>query len=217
MLPKNLPRGIWMLGFVSLFMDVSSEMIHAILPLFVVGTLGASAALLGLLEGHRRGHRPDLEAVLRRAQRPLGQPQGAGAAGLWPGGGGEAAVPAGDLGGVGLRRPLHRPGGQGHPRRPARCAGGRHRAAGTARCRLRPAPVAGHGGRLRRSADRHRADVAVPVRPAQRHVGGLHSRAHRRRLPRLRRGGAAAPGAGREEAGLRPCAPRPRSAAPSGR
>ena len=48
---KNLPRGIWMLGFVSLFMDVSSEMIHAILPLFVVGTLGASAALLGLLEG----------------------------------------------------------------------------------------------------------------------------------------------------------------------
>ena len=48
---KNIPRGVWMLGFVSLFMDVSSEMIHAVLPLFVVGTLGASAALLGLLEG----------------------------------------------------------------------------------------------------------------------------------------------------------------------
>lgn len=48
---KRLPRGIWMLGFVSLFMDVSSEMIHAILPLFVVGSMGASAALLGLLEG----------------------------------------------------------------------------------------------------------------------------------------------------------------------
>ena len=50
-MPKNIPRGVWMLGFVSLFMDVSSEMIHAVLPLFVVGTLGASAALLGLLEG----------------------------------------------------------------------------------------------------------------------------------------------------------------------
>jgi MFS family permease len=50
-MPKRLPRGIWMLGLVSLFMDVSSEMIHAVLPLFVVGTLGASAALLGLLEG----------------------------------------------------------------------------------------------------------------------------------------------------------------------
>lgn len=48
---QKIPRGVWMLGFVSLFMDVSSEMIHAILPLFVVGTLGASAALLGLLEG----------------------------------------------------------------------------------------------------------------------------------------------------------------------
>ena len=48
---KSIPRGVWMLGFVSLFMDVSSEMIHAVLPLFVVGTLGASAALLGLLEG----------------------------------------------------------------------------------------------------------------------------------------------------------------------
>ena len=47
----RIPRGVWMLGFVSLFMDVSSEMIHAILPLFVVGSLGASAALLGLLEG----------------------------------------------------------------------------------------------------------------------------------------------------------------------
>jgi MFS family permease len=48
---KAIPRGVWMLGFVSLFMDVSSEMIHAVLPLFVVGTLGASAALLGLIEG----------------------------------------------------------------------------------------------------------------------------------------------------------------------
>ncbi len=48
---KAIPRGVWMLGFVSLFMDVSSEMIHAVLPLFVIGTLGASATLLGLIEG----------------------------------------------------------------------------------------------------------------------------------------------------------------------
>ncbi len=46
-----MPRGVWLLGLVSLFMDVSSEMIHAVLPLFVVGTLGASAANLGLIEG----------------------------------------------------------------------------------------------------------------------------------------------------------------------
>lgn len=48
---RAIPRGVWMLGLVSMFMDVSSEMIHAVLPLFVVGTLGASAALLGLIEG----------------------------------------------------------------------------------------------------------------------------------------------------------------------
>ncbi|MFH1748330.1 MAG: MFS transporter [Planctomycetota bacterium] len=40
-----------MLGLVSLFMDVSSEMIHSLLPLFMVGTLGASAVMVGLIEG----------------------------------------------------------------------------------------------------------------------------------------------------------------------
>lgn len=46
-----LPAGVWALGLVSLFMDVSSEMIHALLPVFVVGTLGASAIWLGVIEG----------------------------------------------------------------------------------------------------------------------------------------------------------------------
>jgi MFS family permease len=46
-----LPGGVWALGLVSLFMDVSSEMIHALLPVFVVGTLGASAVWLGVIEG----------------------------------------------------------------------------------------------------------------------------------------------------------------------
>ena len=48
---RKLPAGIWALGFVSLLMDISSEMIHALLPLFMVGTLGISVALVGLLEG----------------------------------------------------------------------------------------------------------------------------------------------------------------------
>ena len=47
----SLPSGIWVLGFVSLLMDISSEMIHALLPLFMVGTLGMGVALVGLLEG----------------------------------------------------------------------------------------------------------------------------------------------------------------------
>jgi MFS family permease len=48
--PK-IPPGVWVLGFVSLLMDVSSEMIHSLLPLFLVGTLGASAFMVGLIEG----------------------------------------------------------------------------------------------------------------------------------------------------------------------
>lgn len=46
-----LPRGVWVLGFVSLLMDTSSEMIHALLPVFLVGTLGASTVVVGLVEG----------------------------------------------------------------------------------------------------------------------------------------------------------------------
>jgi MFS family permease len=42
---------VWALGFVSLFMDVSSEMIHALLPVFLVSTLGASTTVVGLVEG----------------------------------------------------------------------------------------------------------------------------------------------------------------------
>ncbi len=48
---QPLPAGVWVLGFVSLLMDVSSEMIHSLLPLFMVGVLGASALMVGLIEG----------------------------------------------------------------------------------------------------------------------------------------------------------------------
>ena len=48
---QKIPRGVWVLGFVSLFMDISSEMIHSLLPIFLLGTLGVSATLLGLIEG----------------------------------------------------------------------------------------------------------------------------------------------------------------------
>ena len=46
-----IPRSIWMLGFVSLFMDVSSELIHGLLPVFMVSSLGATAFAVGIVEG----------------------------------------------------------------------------------------------------------------------------------------------------------------------
>ena len=49
--PARVPRGVWVLGFVSLLMDVSSELIHSLLPVFMVTSLGASALVVGLVEG----------------------------------------------------------------------------------------------------------------------------------------------------------------------
>lgn len=48
---KSLPRNVWILGFVSLLTDISSEMIHSVVPLFLVSSLGASVATVGLIEG----------------------------------------------------------------------------------------------------------------------------------------------------------------------
>lgn len=46
-----IPRSVWALGFVSLLMDISSEMIHALLPLYMVSVLGTSVLAVGLIEG----------------------------------------------------------------------------------------------------------------------------------------------------------------------
>ena len=49
--PPPVPRTVWALGLVSFFMDVSSEIVHALLPVFLTTTLGASVALVGLIDG----------------------------------------------------------------------------------------------------------------------------------------------------------------------
>jgi MFS family permease len=48
---REIPRAIWALGFVSLLMDASSEIIHALLPVYLVTVLGASMLTVGLIEG----------------------------------------------------------------------------------------------------------------------------------------------------------------------
>lgn len=47
----SMPAAVWLLGFVSLLMDVSSELIHSLLPVFLVTSLGAGAFAVGLIEG----------------------------------------------------------------------------------------------------------------------------------------------------------------------
>src|SRR5580700_11552723 len=48
---RESPPAVWALGFVSLLMDVSSEIIHALLPVYLVTVLGASMLTIGFIEG----------------------------------------------------------------------------------------------------------------------------------------------------------------------
>jgi MFS family permease len=48
---KSIPKTVWMLGFISLFMDFSSEIIHALLPLLLVNILHAGMLEVGMIEG----------------------------------------------------------------------------------------------------------------------------------------------------------------------
>jgi MFS family permease len=52
---RKLPSGIWVLGFVSLFMDISSELVHSLLPIFMTTVLGASMVTVGIIEGVAEG------------------------------------------------------------------------------------------------------------------------------------------------------------------
>lgn len=47
----QIPKGVWVLGFVSMFMDISSEMVHSLLPMFMVTVLGTSVFAVGVIEG----------------------------------------------------------------------------------------------------------------------------------------------------------------------
>ena len=48
---RDLPTGIWVLGFVAMLMDISSELIHSLLPTYLVTVLGTSALTVGVIEG----------------------------------------------------------------------------------------------------------------------------------------------------------------------
>lgn len=48
---RRIPKTVWALGFVSMFMDISSEMIHGLLPVFIVSVLNSNALFVGLIEG----------------------------------------------------------------------------------------------------------------------------------------------------------------------
>jgi MFS family permease len=48
---KQLPRNVWAVGLTSFFMDISSEMVINIIPLFLANVLGVQTSIIGLVEG----------------------------------------------------------------------------------------------------------------------------------------------------------------------
>ena len=65
---SQLPSGIWLLGFVSLLMDISSEMIRSLLPLFLVTAFGDYCADDRADRGAGRSNRSDRQSVFGRAE-----------------------------------------------------------------------------------------------------------------------------------------------------
>lgn len=73
---RQLPTGIWILGFVSLLMDISSELIHSLLPVYLVSVLGASALMVGLIEGAAEATAPIVKVFSGALSDYLGKRKG---------------------------------------------------------------------------------------------------------------------------------------------
>ena len=71
---------MWLLGWVSFFTDMASEMVYPLLPLFLTRVLGAGAMSLGVIEGVAEGANSVLKIVSGRICRSHGPAEEAGAA-----------------------------------------------------------------------------------------------------------------------------------------
>lgn len=158
---SGIPSAIRVLGFVSLLMDISSKMIHSLLPLFLVTGPGRSALAIGLIGGAAKATAPIVkvfsgglsDGVGRRKElAPLGYGLGAATKPLF-------AI-ASSVGLVIVARLAERVG-KGHPGRAAQCAGGRPCPAASARRGLRHAAIARYARRFRGVAAGGGADAPV--------------------------------------------------------
>lgn len=71
----GLSRPVWLLGWVSFFTDLASEMVYPLLPLFLTRVLGASAMSLGVIEGVAEGANSILKIISGRISDRTGQPK----------------------------------------------------------------------------------------------------------------------------------------------
>ena len=139
-----------------MLMDVSSEMIHALLPIYLVTVLGASATTVGAIEGIAEATASVTKVFSGAISDWIGKRKFLAALGY-----GLAAItkpvfPLAPTVGWLFACALRRPDRQGYPWRAARRTRCGHRARSSARCELRPAPVAGYRRGVHRTAARDR-------------------------------------------------------------
>ena len=144
---RAIPRSIWALGFVSMLMDISSEMIHALLPVYLVVGLGATALTVGIIEGVAEATASITKVFSGALSDRLGKRKLLAAFGY---GLAEFTKPVFPLASsVSRLSPrASSTGRQGHPRRASRRARRRHQSAASARRELRILAVAGYRRRL---------------------------------------------------------------------
>ncbi len=128
---RAIPAGVWALGFVSLLMDTSSEMIHALLPVYLVTVLGASALTVGLIEGIAESTAAITKIFSGALSDRLGKRKVLAAFGYGLAALTKPIFPLATTVEMDRCGTLRRPHRQGHPRRAARRAGRRHQPART--------------------------------------------------------------------------------------
>src|SRR4051812_32305188 len=147
---RQIPRSVWVLDCVSLFMDVSSEIIHSLLPMLLMASLGASATMIGVIEGIAEATAPIVKVFSGTLSDYLGNRKWLAVAGYGLGALSKplfAIAPT-----IGIVVPAHHgPGRQRHQGCAARCARRRRHAATSARCCIRASSVAGHRWRIPRA------------------------------------------------------------------
>src|SRR5664280_1635503 len=72
-LTKKIPGPVWLLGVVSFFNDMSSEMLYPLLPIFITQVLGAPVAILGLIDGVAEGAAAGFNVLFGHSSDRLGR------------------------------------------------------------------------------------------------------------------------------------------------
>src|ERR1700682_5677231 len=119
-----IPRTVWALGFVSMVMDLSSELVHALLPVFLVTTMGMSVTALGLLEGAAEATALIVRVFSGPISDYLGRRKGLLLLGYGLAAFTKPLFPLATTPALAVTAPLLYPGGEGRPGAPRGALGG---------------------------------------------------------------------------------------------